>query len=619
MAKKAYTVQSGWEELLKGYVNKYMSDARLKARLQGEGEAKHLLEEKLGRFSEQDIRAFLSALNVDFWNDKERHDRFMPGFYGNLANQIVNSREAFNLWAEKLWHAAAEQLDALLDDFWQENHIAGAGTSLPTAILYLRDPDAYAIWMPALEHGLKMVLPTLKLKKRRTAEGYRLYNEAWQDVREQLGLTPQAMDLVLTLASKETGTTANTEFEALFKEFLSSYVDSEEGQKHLRWYGSLKAEAQKNFQRICEMESRGEDITDVVLLKMLPHSDTEHNRAKGGWIHIAPSITRDIKQWFEGAGWTKPEEWPAVSKAILEFSGDASSNPMLWRNTASGLPITSPQRLPDGHALANPERAQARSVQRHQSKPRQTLNYFYGSDHPNSLQAYPELNKLNFAFQEKHKDLFDEAGQGIALPGDVFDMFSHWLVAVRKFDFKVAEVYKIAPGEQAWNWESCRDEGYIAIGWDELGDISGMSIEEFAARRDKLLTQHPDWTKSAIGQAWRFHGFVKAIESSPTKGNRRFSASVPSLARYCFVANTRHGHRLPVMWDDLTNRKVNEPSWSGMLQKLSAEHFAELRNTETIGKDGTDSQTLVHVVTRTTNPESYRTMCERHGLCSGTA
>jgi len=225
MAKKAHTIQSGWEDLLKGYENQHMSDERLKARLQGEGEAKRLLEEKLGQFSEEDIRVFMAALNTDFLNKKERHDRFMPAFYGSLANQIADSREAFNQWTEELWSTSDEQLDTLLDEFWQKNEVAGGGTSLPTAILYLRDPDTYAIWIPALEHGLKTVLPSLQLKKRRTADGYRIYNEAAQSVREQLGFPPQAMDVILTLASKEVDTTASGDFDALFKDFVGGYVD----------------------------------------------------------------------------------------------------------------------------------------------------------------------------------------------------------------------------------------------------------------------------------------------------------------------------------------------------------------------------------------------------------
>ena len=38
------------------------------------------------------------------------------------------------------------------------------------------------------------------------------------------------------------------------------------------------------------------------------------------------------------------------------------------------------------------------------SKPRYTLNYFCGADYANTLQCYPELNKLSFDFQEKHKE-----------------------------------------------------------------------------------------------------------------------------------------------------------------------------------------------------------------------
>ena len=169
---------------------------------------------------------------------------------------------------------AKSRWNTLLDEFWDKNEVGGGGTSLPTAILYLHNPDSYAIWIPALEDGIKKIFPTLKLKKRRTAEGYQVYNEAVQSVREQLGLTPQAMDVVLTLASRESGTTAGDEFATLFEEFVGSFVDSQEGQKHLRRYGSLRAEAQESFKRICEMESRGEDITDIVLLRMLPYSDT---------------------------------------------------------------------------------------------------------------------------------------------------------------------------------------------------------------------------------------------------------------------------------------------------------------------------------------------------------
>lgn len=581
MANISYTVQSGWKELLKGYVTHDINDERLKARLQGEAEAKRLLEEKLGKFSEEDIRAFLSALNTDSWNDKERHDRFMPAFYGHLANQIVDSREAFNHWAEKLWNASEEQIDALLDEFWNKNEVAGGGTSLPTAILFLRNPEIYSIWIPTMEHGVKAILPTLKLKKRRTAEGYQVYNEAVQSVRNEIGLPPQVMDVVLTLASKETDTTAGDDFKTLFKDFVGGYVDSKEGQEHLRRYGKQREEAKASLKRISEMESRGEDITDIVLLRMLPYSDTENNRNKGAWIHVAPSITKDIRQWFEGAKWTKPADWPAVSKAILEFVRHCVNRPDALAEHCARFAKNVPSKgfqMGMLSPILNALKPEAFNIIN--NKPRHTLNYLCGTDFDNNLQGYPALNKLSFDFQEKHKDLFDRVGQGIALPGDVLDMFCHWLVAVRKLSFKEAKVYKIAPGPGAEYWDECRDNGYICIGWDELGDLSGASKEEYEKRRDAAITEHADWTKAGLGQVWRFSRIHEGDRIIANSGKTKILGFGTVIGPYYFVPKTQYGHRLPVMWDDVTPRKVDESSWSGTLQAVSAERFEELRNAE---------------------------------------
>jgi hypothetical protein len=66
------------------------------------------------------------------------------------------------------------------------------------------------------------------------------------------------------------------------------------------------------------------------------------------------------------------------------------------------------------------------------------------------------------------------------------------------------QYWKIAPGDNAWNWEACLQGGYSAIGWAELGDISVLPQEDFNKQRDKIITQHPDWTKTALDQVWKF-------------------------------------------------------------------------------------------------------------------
>ena len=610
MPRPSHIVQSGWKELLKGYESKLMSAERLQVRLQGEGTARQLMEEHLGKFSREHLQTFLSALNTDFINDKERHDRFRPAFLGNQAKQIADSLEAFNRWSQKLWTTEDSQLDDLLDEFWQKNEVAGAGTSLPTAILYLRDPDSYAIWIPGLEQGLKTVLPALKLKKRRTAAGYRIYNKSFQSVRQQLELTTQAMDVILTETSKDTGAKDKDGFETLFNDFIVEYVDSKEGEKHLRSYTALRQEAKASFKSISEMEARGDNITDQVLLKLLPYADTANNRSRGAWIHIAPAITRDIRQWFEGAKWTKPEDWPAVSRTIFGFIKRCLDKPEALAEHCQWFAETVPSKgfqmgmvtpilnalKPDAFNIIN-------------DKPRNTLNHFCKTDYEYSLQAYPELNKLNFSFQDQHREQLVAVGQDTALPGDVLDMFTHWLVAVRKFSFKQTKVYKIAPGPGGEYWEQCRDNGYIAIGWNELGDLSGISKEEFEERRDTVLLEFTDWTKSGVGQVWRFSRIQEGDLIIANSGTNRILGFGTVIGPYYYVANTQYGHRLPVMWDDVTPRKVNEASWVSALQKVSADRFEQLRKAEEDIDTTEDDEIHPPIIAPSNNPEYPLEQC----------
>jgi hypothetical protein len=331
MVPNTIKLKSGWSDILTSYDAQHLTEIRLKARLAGEGNARQMLEQNLGAFSGGDIRLFLKSLNSDRWGDKERHNRFMPAFYGHLANQIVECQEAFNSWSKRLWETPEDQIEGVLDGFWERNEVSGAGTSLPTAILYLRDAEKYAIWIPAMDEGFRLVTSS-KQGKRRTSDGYRIYNDGVQTIRTELGLKPQTMDIVLTLAGKMH---SEEDFEALFREFLSSHVESQEGQTHLKRYPTNRQEGSANFRSIREAANRGEDVTDRVLLKLLPHADTTNNRKRNAWIHVAPSITKDVKQWFEGAGWVRAEDWSGVAKAVLGFIEKCEASPEALSNHCS--------------------------------------------------------------------------------------------------------------------------------------------------------------------------------------------------------------------------------------------------------------------------------------------
>jgi 5-methylcytosine-specific restriction protein B len=93
---------------------------------------------------------------------------------------------------------------------------------------------------------------------------------------------------------------------------------------HQSFYDSGRSRGRENFAAISA--SHG-DITDSVLRGLLPHTDSAAHRASGAWIHIAPTIQGDIKEWYEGAGWTRHEDWPKIAQAIFRFVEKCGGNP----------------------------------------------------------------------------------------------------------------------------------------------------------------------------------------------------------------------------------------------------------------------------------------------------
>jgi MoxR-like ATPase len=376
------------------------------------------------------------------------------------------------------------------------------------------------------------------------------------------------------------------EFAKFFSEFAASYPNSPEGQRHIQRYPECRQQGEANFQAAAASAGRGEDVTDFVLLKLLPYENTAPNRSRGAWIHVAPSVIKDIKSWFEGAGWTKPEDWPKIARAILGFVqrcvGDPSQLPVACAEFAalpfakglqSGMltPILNALR-PDDFLLVN-------------TKSRQVINYFAGAGFSLGLRDYPGTNDAGKGLIAVLGEVMKPASSLNMRACDLFDMFSHWLVAVKGPPWETG-FWKIAPGEDAWHWGECREKGFIAIGWDGLGDLSGLSRGEFDARRDELLAKEPDYTKQGIEQAWRFSRIDAGDRVVANRGTKEVLGIGTVTGHYYFVPGVRHGHRLPVKWDDVTVRGVDEGGWRRTLIELDREDFDAICQAPPVGAAG---------------------------------
>ncbi len=137
--------------------------------------------------------------------------------------------------------------------------------------------------------------------------------------------------------------------------------------------------------------------------------------------------------------------------------------------------------------------------------------------------------------------------------------------------------WKISPGKNAWNWDTCREGEFIAIGWDKTGDISQMNREEFENRRDKLVAENEDYTTEGMEQLWKF---VNEIKIGDYIVANRGITEVLGLGKitehYYFEPNEKHGHRYPVEWTDTTPKQVDEPGWRRTLLELDKQKFESI-------------------------------------------
>lgn len=369
-------------------------------------------------------------------------------------------------------------------------------------------------------------------------------------------------------------------FTELFSEFVANYLTSSDGQAHIQLYSKGREEGRANFKEVLAAVQRGENVTDLVLQKLLPHANTDGNRAKGAWIHIAPSVNKDVKAWFEGASWTKADDWPKIAQAVLKFvsrCNDAPNDLSIACAEFNELPYTKGFQTGMLTPILNALRQDDFLLIN--SKSRVVINDLAGTNFNLGLLDYPETNTTG---KRLIRELAKEMSQQSKLDmraEDLFDMFCHWLVAIKRASFRDVSFWKIAPGDNAWQWEECHKDGFIAIGWEDFGDISNFSRAEFNKRRDELIATHSDWAKAGLEQVWKFSRIREGDRVVANRGTNEVLGIGTVIGPYYFVPDTRHGHRLPVNWDDATTRQVNEGGWRRTLVEIDKEKFEAICQT----------------------------------------
>jgi 5-methylcytosine-specific restriction enzyme B len=129
--------------------------------------------------------------------------------------------------------------------------------------------------------------------------------------------------------------------------------------------------------------------------------------------------------------------------------------------------------------------------------------------------------------------------------------------------------WKISPGENADQWEAWRGGGFIAIGWNQLGDLTAVTRDEFKQRAEE---------KEASRQVWKFRNIEVGDRIVANDGFFRVLGIGTVTGPYRFVAGAKHAHQLPVRWNDTRERRVEMRGWRSTLIRLNHEAFKQIES-----------------------------------------
>lgn len=125
-------------------------DRFVPSRVEAERAAASLLNQRAGDLGPAEAMRLGQLFNTHERGGRVRLDRFLPGFVGATMQKVTQDLDRFNEVVADLWTAPVDTaLDTLGRMYGDRSVLPGAGSSLPSMILYLRDPDRFGVCLNA--------------------------------------------------------------------------------------------------------------------------------------------------------------------------------------------------------------------------------------------------------------------------------------------------------------------------------------------------------------------------------------------------------------------------------------------------------------------------------------
>jgi hypothetical protein len=168
------------------------------SRIEAEKAAVELLNSRSGDLDPDEAIRLGQLFNTHDRAGGVRQDRFSPGFAGATMQKVTEDLSRFNEVVADLWTAPIDSaLDTLGRIYADRSALPGAASSLPSMLMYLRDPERFGVCINATMRGLAEALGCAPFKADSRAS-YERFCESLREWRDRYGVAPQEADAVLT-------------------------------------------------------------------------------------------------------------------------------------------------------------------------------------------------------------------------------------------------------------------------------------------------------------------------------------------------------------------------------------------------------------------------------------
>lgn len=313
-------------------------------------------------------------------------------------------------------------------------------------------------------------------------------------------------------------------FHAYVNEFESTYLLESTGQQHLAGYEKERGEVRRSWIEIKQAKQQHLPITDMVLAKLLPYSNTVYNREQGHRISVTPAITRDLKKWFENAGWQRSDNWDNVASAIYDVvyglveRHDWGSLAAFEANQAVSKGIRAGFLTPTFHFL----NGQYRTIN---GKTIDTVNF---------LLERAAIDR-DLAHYREYLDVIAGAIEDLSIPlladADVFDAFCHWMCDRRLGGY--ARIEKPVPEE--------------VTGIDEVvEEVEEQGPASFELEAEPTNHWEAIYYLVKLGNCLGYKTYV--ADPAKTAYNARLGDIATLKETPSILTNAREIHRVDVIW-----------------------------------------------------------------------